>query len=79
MDMDKKIKAIKLQQNWTTLLAFTAKSEKIAERENENDGLRAQSPTCSTQITPCVISCISDPSEDFDSSFSSNEAITKLV
>ena len=28
MNINKKIKALKLQQNWTTLLAFTAKSEK---------------------------------------------------
>ena len=27
MDMYKKIKALKLQPNWTTLLAFTAKSD----------------------------------------------------
>ena len=28
MDINEKIKALKLQPNWTTLLAFTAKSEK---------------------------------------------------
>ena len=29
MDMYQKIKALKFRPNWTTLLAFTAKSEKI--------------------------------------------------
>ena len=53
-----KIKVLKLRQNLTTLLAFTAKSDKStqhAEREIKNESFLARSPTCSTQITPVVL------------------------
>ena len=59
MQIDKKIIVLKLDKDWTTFTGFYCKKRELrydnsihVEREIENDGLRARSPTSTTQITP---------------------------
>ena len=62
MQIDKKIIVLKLDKDWTTFTGFYCKKRELrydnsihVEREIENDGLRARSPTSTTQITPTMM------------------------